>query len=84
MIGFESSLKELRDRSSELSESYARIPLPFCVPTHIERKSNVAWRDIAVKMVYLDLKATMEEYAVLHDNEELKFRKFRILSSDKK
>ena len=70
MIEFESSLNELRDRSSEFIESYARIPLPFCVQTHIERKNHLAWRDSAVKMVYLYLKATMEDYVVLHDNEE--------------
>lgn len=64
MIGFEMALKELRSRSSDLVESVARIPLPFPVQSHIDASYNLAWKDSEAKMVYVDLKAFIEDYSV--------------------
>lgn len=69
VIGFQNALKQLRIRSSDIIESTARIPLPFVVQTHIYGKYNLAWRDSTTRMVYLDLKGVVEEYAVLNDAE---------------
>lgn len=70
LIGFESALKAMRSHSSEIIESTARIRLPFPVQTHIDGKFNLAWRDNSSKMVYVDLKAFVEDYAILKDAEE--------------
>lgn len=69
VIGFQNALKTMRMRSSDKIESTARIPLPFAVQTHIYGKHNLAWREGTTLMVYLDLKAVVEEYAILNDSE---------------
>lgn len=59
-LGFEVAPKELRERSSDSIEPVARVPLPFLVQSHIPGKYNLAWRDSAVKMLYIDLTAHVE------------------------
>ncbi len=70
IVGFGSSLKSLRSSQSDTIESSVRITLPFRVETHIEGKYNLAWRESNVRVVYLDLKAYVESYAQVKDNDE--------------
>ena len=67
VIGFADSLRKLRLRSSDEIESVARIPLPFAAQTHIEQKFNLAWSESSTKMVFVDLEAYKEQYAVEND-----------------
>ena len=67
--GFEEALKSLRSRMTELIESTARIPLPFPVQTHFESKRNLLFQECGVRMLYVDLKAFVEDYAVVNDEE---------------
>lgn len=69
VVGFQQALKQLRSRSSQEVESVAIIALPFAVQTHIESKYNLCWKGTTVRMVYIDLKAVMEQYAHINDNE---------------
>lgn len=73
-IGFETALKALRKKSSDSVQSTARIPLPFAVQTHIERKFNLGWRETNTRVVYVELKAYDEQYAV--PEEENSFEMF--------
>ena len=69
-IGFEGALKKLGGKSSDSVESVARFPLPFAVETHMDGKHNMSFRGNTMKMLYLDLKAVAEEYAVVNDFED--------------
>lgn len=69
-IGFETALKNLRSRNIDKIESTAFIALPFQVQSHLESKFNLAWSDNNSKMLYVDLKAFIEVYAVAKDDEE--------------
>lgn len=69
-IGFEAALKSLRARNADAVESTAQIPLPLAVQTQITSKSNLAWRDSSTRIIYVDLKAFVEEYAVEADRDE--------------
>jgi len=42
----------------------------FRVQTHIESKTNLGFKDSGTKLVYVDLKAMAEKYAVVNDDEE--------------
>lgn len=69
LIGFENCLKQLREKSSHSIESHARIALPIVVDTHIYGKYNLGWKDNSSRVVYVDLKAYEENYAVQHDED---------------
>lgn len=69
-IGFQEGMKKLRQKSTDWIESLARIPLPFPVETHIHDKHNLAWRDDSTKLLYIRLKASVEQYAVNSDKEQ--------------
>ena len=66
-IGFENALKIHRKKSSDSVESLARIALPFPVQTHIEKRYNLGWKDDCTRMLYVDLKAYEQSYAILQD-----------------
>lgn len=66
-LGFEAALKHFREHSTDKIESFALFPLPFAVQTHIHGRYNLGWKDNAARMVYVDLKAYDEMYAVLRD-----------------
>jgi len=68
-LGFEAALKKLRERNSDKVESSARIPLPFPVLSHFHGKYNLAWTDSNVRMLYVDLRAFIEDYAVVNDKD---------------
>lgn len=69
-IGFQESMKKLRCKSTDWIESMTRIPLPFTVETHIHDKHNLGWRDNSTKLLYVRLKAAVEQYAVHTDKEK--------------
>lgn len=48
----------------------ARTPLPFAVQSHIFSKHNLGWRDNETRMVYVDLQAGVEQYAVVNDEND--------------
>ena len=62
-------LKDLRRAAADKVEPTVRIPLPFSVQRHTEEKFNLAWRDSIVRIVYLELKATMESDAIVKDSD---------------
>ena len=63
-------MKRLRKRTIDYIESSAHILLPFAVQSHILSKHNLGWRDNGTKMVYVDLRAAVEQYAVVNDDNE--------------
>lgn len=69
VVGFQQALKQLRSRMSQIVESVAKISLPFPVQTHIDSKHNLNWKGTTVRMVYIELKAVVEEYAHVKDSE---------------
>ena len=68
-LGFEKALEKLRKSSSDHVKSVARIPLPHPVLSHIEKKYNLRWKGDSTRMLYVDLKANIEDYAVANDTE---------------
>jgi len=70
VLSLEDALKKKRKRAADSVTSTARILLPFAVQTHIESKTNLAFKDSGTKLVYVDLKAMAETYAVVKDNDE--------------
>jgi len=70
VLSLEDALKKKRKRAADSVISTARILLPFAVQTHIESKTNLGFKDSGTKLVYVDLKAMAETYAVVNDNEE--------------
>lgn len=69
-LGFEASLRKLRENLSDKVVSVARIGLPFSVQSHIESKHNIGFRDDTSRLVYVDLKAVEEKYAIVNDVSE--------------
>lgn len=69
-IGFESSLRKLRESVSINVSSVARIRLPITVQPTIVDSFNLGWKDDTCRMVYVDLKAIEEDYAVMNDTKE--------------
>lgn len=63
-LGFESSLRKLRSNVLSNVSSVARIGLPITVQSTVDQSYNLAWKDDACRMVYIDLKAVEEDYAV--------------------
>ena len=70
VTGFETGLNRLRKRTLDYIESSTRIMLPFAVQSHILSKHNLGWRDYGTRMVYVDLRAAVEQYAVVNDDNE--------------
>lgn len=69
-LGFEVTLRKMRDNMSSTVTSVARIGLPITVQSFIEHqnKHNLAWLDNNTKMVYIDLKGTVnDDYSVIKD-----------------
>ena len=75
IIRFEASLKRLRKRNMDYIESSAHISLPFPVQSHILAKKNLKWRANRTRMVYVDLRASVEQYAVVNDEDEFEIVK---------
>lgn len=67
ILGFESALKMLRTNRIDAVRSTARIGLPFTVQPNLNGQHNLAWRDNSTRMVYLDLKAVVDDYANIND-----------------
>ena len=67
-LGFMDALRKLRARAADWVETTTRIHLPFVVESHF-KKENLAWKDDETKMVYVRLKAFVEEYAVENDTD---------------
>lgn len=63
-LGFEACLKKFRQHSRHIVESIARFALPFPVQTHIVNQYPLGWLQSACRMIYVDLKAYEEEYAL--------------------
>lgn len=72
-LGFEVSLRGLRENINDKVTSTARIGLPFSVQSHIDSKHNLAYKDNNSRLVYVDLKAADESYALLNDISEFEF-----------
>lgn len=70
VLALEDALKSRRERASDMVVSTARIPLPFVVQTHIEGKSNLFFKESATKIVYVELKAKTESYAVANHEDD--------------
>jgi len=68
VLAFENALKTKRQRAADDVVSTAKIILPFAVQTHIESKTNLGFKDSGTKVVYIELKAMAENYAVANDN----------------
>ncbi len=69
-LGFEHALREKRERNSDAVKSTAFIPLPFPVQTHLDAKYNLGWARNSSRVVYVDLKAFVESYAVGNDQDD--------------
>lgn len=50
-------------------ESVAAIRLPFQVQTDIQQKCNLGWRESSALIVYVDMKAIVENYAIVNDGQ---------------
>ena len=74
VLSLEDALKARRERANDFVVSTARIPLPFPVQTHIEGQSNLFFKETSTKIVYVELKAMVESYAV--SNNQVEFEEF--------
>lgn len=70
VLALEDTLKKKRKRATDDVTSTAKIPVPFPVQTHIESKTNLGFEESSTKLVYIELKAMAENYAVANDNDE--------------
>lgn len=70
ILAFQAALKELRRKCGDDVVSTAKIPLPFAVETYVYEKYNLAWRDNSTKIIYVELKAAMDSYAHLNDEQD--------------
>ena len=69
ILGFDSALKEFRKKSSDDVVSTTRVPLPFPVQASIVSKSSLGWKCSDSMVFYADLKATVDDYAVVNDDD---------------
>ena len=67
LIGFMSSLKNLRSKINSDIESTARIVLPFRVQTHMLNKWHLGWTCDSARVIYVNLSAEADEYAITND-----------------
>jgi len=70
VLALEDALKKKRMRATDDVISTAKIILPFPVQTHVESKTNLGFKESGTKLVYIELKAMAENYAVANDNDE--------------
>lgn len=70
MLGFEQTLKTLRERSTDIVKTITKISLPFPVETHMVSQFALAWRDDTTRAIYVRLRATEEDYAVKNNSVE--------------
>lgn len=70
VLALEDALKKKRNRAADSVVSTARIILPFPVQTHVESKTNLGFKESGTKLVYVDLKAMAENYAVANDQDD--------------
>lgn len=69
ILGFEASLKELRSRTSETVKSTARIPFPLMMQTTEVGRSRLQLRGSSTRLLYVDLRAAVEHYAITEDHD---------------
>ena len=67
VLGFQSALKSLREKCNDNVQSVAHIGLPFTVESHIDQKHKIGWREDSTRIVYIDLKALVDDYAAVND-----------------
>lgn len=72
VLGFDNSLKGLRESKSDTVESVAHIALPFEVDTHVVKKTPLGWTDSAARVIYVDMKACKELYDNGDENADFK------------
>ena len=73
-LGFEKSLKRLRERNEQAASSAAQISLPLPVQPHITQKRNTSWSHSPALTARVDLKAFAEDQALASDAELLQAR----------
>ena len=61
----------VRARRTLNFESTARIPILFAVESNIEEVNNLTWRTNATKIVYIHLKACVQNYSSVENTAEL-------------
>lgn len=69
VIGLENALKNLPNRSRQMVDLVARIPLPLAAQSHIDQNFNLAQREKEVKMACIDLKGL--QHAAVNDAQGL-------------
>jgi len=69
--GFEDALRMLRSRFKDSMESVTFISLPFKVESHVAEHDNNWFKDCDVRIWYIQLKGSMQSYAV--DDESASF-----------
>ena len=72
-LGFEATLRQMCENRSDTVRSVARIGLPITVQAHITDTNNIEFHDDTSRMVYIDLKAIEEDYAVVKNTSEFEF-----------
>ena len=75
--GFQERIKELKEHILDNLSSTARIPLPFPVQTklavnrlHFSTGKDRAKLNAPVRILYVDMEAYVEDYAVQNDSNE--------------
>ena len=69
ILGCIASLKEFCIRTSETVTSTARIPLPFMMRTTEVGRSRIQLRGSSTRLLYVDLRAAVEYYALTEDQD---------------
>lgn len=69
-LGFEATLRILRENVKDKVVSVARIGLQFSVQSHIESKHDIEFKDESSLLAYIDLKAVKEKNALYHEIRE--------------
>ena len=67
-LAFETALRGLRERVTDVIESRARFPLPFPVETYIYYYAPLLHNETASKILYVTLRATAENYSVVNNS----------------
>ena len=71
VLGFADVLKKRREWVSQNVTPTSRIPLPFHWQTLMQEKSSLFLRDLALKVVIVQLKAMVERYALTNNGQDL-------------
>lgn len=67
------TLRNPRENVTDKVVSVPRIGLLFSLQSHIVSKHNIGYNDCLLRLVYIDLKAIEEEYALVNDMSEFEF-----------